>query len=553
MSLSDLPDDILIRLLSESSPRDVARAKRLNHRFNHIVERYNIGKPIVKEFSVESRLATTPTRPFGKLRIGNMLTAKQRRRLVVTMKREKGSKCVERVDDPGCSNDQKEFIQENMRKVVMSERLSFDGVTLDNDFYNMLTARWNDLRHVSSLSLSFCHIHLSSAQFADLLSRMSIRHMILDFCTFDSMLVSDKVLRELPYLETLKIQPRSHCCLSDLTDATLNFWAAKEQVPRTVQMYNCATRVSIDGIKSLLTTATAQTSSVPIDWDFGLLLEPAQIDNIMMSLIFSPGVHVTVQDDFRSKRVQLNNRAEKAQLSFNLFQSLPPTSYTIVGCKASKNGDKTAGLAQPNNNQVLLHINVFKGMNDPRKSEEIPRFITDAMCLMSDLYNDTELSDLITLSKSDYHINDFLLSQPIFDLHYDYNEYEDNSVEPRSLKFNQLRIFLIGLFFFLVFMYLLFDCLVYTEKSKSLVKDYLRRQEKFQKDTEKLKQMKGTNPQLEVTSPNTRNVSQISPTTINMLTPTNQISPNNVSTLPNSKNSMKKSKTSKISAPTSVG
>ncbi|KAF1752840.1 hypothetical protein GCK72_019395 [Caenorhabditis remanei] len=324
MNLNDMPDDVLIRLLNTASPTDVTRAKRLNKRFNQIVETFNLGKPRVKEFCVESRVSSVLPTKIGRLRLGSTPMA-SKRRIVVTMRRDKGVKRSERLEDPSCSNSTESanlFVQENLRRVELQEKIAFDGLTLDEDFYKMLTAKKDALRHVTTISLSLCHIRLSWTQFADLLSRMTVKHLFIDFCTFDPSLISDKVLASLPHLETLQIQSRYPCFLNELTDQTLINWATNSTVPKVIQLRNgCASRITVEGIKMMIMRAlsTPPQPAPKVDWDFGLLLEPTQSDSSLLSLLLCPGIDAKVTDDFRSRRIILT----RDQLALQFFIPSP--------------------------------------------------------------------------------------------------------------------------------------------------------------------------------------------------------------------------------------
>ncbi|CCD65784.1 F-box domain-containing protein [Caenorhabditis elegans] len=310
MDLSSMPDDVLIRLLNTASPNDVARAKRLNKRFHQIVDTFNLGKPRVKEFCVESRVSPISPSKIGRLRLGSTSNA-PKRRVVVTMRRDRGVKRSERIEDPSRSTSSESansFVQENLRKVELQEKLSFDGVTLDEEFYKMLTAKKEALRHVTTLALSLCHIRLSWTQFMDLLSRMTIKHLYIDFCTFHPSLISDKVLMSLTHLETIQIQPRYPCFLNEVTDQTLIHWATRTTAPNTIQFRNgCASRITVDGIRHLMTRALS-TASTPnkMDLDFGLLLEPSQSETSLLTFILCPGLDFKVTDDFRSRKISLS-------------------------------------------------------------------------------------------------------------------------------------------------------------------------------------------------------------------------------------------------------
>lgn len=338
MSLNDMPDDVLIRLLNTASPCDVNRTKRLNKRFHQLVNTFNLGKPRVTEFCVESRVSAIHPSKIGRLRLSPSTSA-PKRRIVVTMRREKGVKSVERLEDPSCSTSDacsaNLFVQENLRRVELQEKLSFDGVTLDEDFYKMLTMKKDGLRHVTTISLSLCHIRLSWTQFTDLLSRMTVKHLYIDFCTFDPSLISDKVLMSLPHLETLQIQSRYPCFLNELTDQTLINWATNSTVPRTIQLRNgCASRITVEGIKMMimrsLSTPSQQQSDSKIDWDFGLLLEPTPSDSSLLSLLLCPGIESKITDDFRSRRITMLRPNFSLQFAIPAPFSVEPTAVPAL-------------------------------------------------------------------------------------------------------------------------------------------------------------------------------------------------------------------------------
>ncbi|PIC23315.1 hypothetical protein B9Z55_017056 [Caenorhabditis nigoni] len=329
MTLNDMPDDILIRLLNTASPTDVSRTRRLNKRFNQLINTFNLGKPHVKEFCVESRIANTCPTKIGRLRLGPSSTA-PKRRIVVTMTRDRGVKRTERLEDPSCSSSANKFVQENLRSVELDEKLSFDGLTIDDAFYKMLTMKKDGLRHVTTLSLSLCHIRLSWTQFTDLLARMTVKHLYIDFCTFDPSLISDKVLMSLPHLETLQIQSRYPCFLNELTDQTLINWATNSKVPRTIQLRNgCASRITVEGIKMMIMRSLQpQPTSSKIDWDFGLLLDPAQSEASLLSLLLCPGIESKVTDDFRSRRITMSR--QNLALQFSLPSPFPIEPITAA-------------------------------------------------------------------------------------------------------------------------------------------------------------------------------------------------------------------------------
>uniref|UniRef100_A0A8R1DJM1 HTH_Tnp_Tc3_2 domain-containing protein n=1 Tax=Caenorhabditis japonica TaxID=281687 RepID=A0A8R1DJM1_CAEJA len=172
------------------------------------------------------------------------------------------------------------------------------------------------LKHVTTLALSLCHIRISANQWIELLSRMTVKHLYVDFCTFDPSLFSDKVMMPLEHLETLQIQPRFPCFLNDTSDQTLIYWATRGTVPPTVLLRNgCASRITPDGIRMLITSALASQSSAKLDWDFGLLLGTTQFDAALLTFILYPGWQVKVSDDFRSRKIQVQKESTVTQFS----------------------------------------------------------------------------------------------------------------------------------------------------------------------------------------------------------------------------------------------
>ncbi|ETN77055.1 F-box domain protein, partial [Necator americanus] len=191
MDFSLLPEEVLVNVLKMSSPTTVTVAKRLNKKLNRIVERNHLGKPRVDDFNVEMRSFLGRTRPVGKLQLKN--STKMHRRVVVTMRRKHKSRQIieEAFDGPSCSNGTN-VIMEEMKKVQLYERLSFDGVTADTEFFNMLTAKWNDMSFVQSLSFTLCHLKFSEEQMLSLLTRTACHSLTLDFCHFEQDIISDK-------------------------------------------------------------------------------------------------------------------------------------------------------------------------------------------------------------------------------------------------------------------------------------------------------------------------------------------------------------------------
>ncbi|EYB89463.1 hypothetical protein Y032_0231g2990 [Ancylostoma ceylanicum] len=222
MDFSLLPEEVLVNVLKMSSPTTVVVAKRLNRKLNRIVERNHLGKPHVDDFSVEMRTFLGRTRPIGKLQLKN--TEKMHRRVVVTMKRKHKSRQVveEGLEGPSCSNGTS-LVMEEMKKVQLYERLSFDGVTADTEFFNMLTAKWNDLSAVQSLSFTLCHLKFSKEQMLSLLTRTACRSLTLDFCHFEQDIISDKVGHKRLNVD----EPRAHAAAMSCMRPGLMLWSAR--------------------------------------------------------------------------------------------------------------------------------------------------------------------------------------------------------------------------------------------------------------------------------------------------------------------------------------
>nr|CDJ96052.1 Cyclin F-box domain containing protein [Haemonchus contortus] len=194
MDLSLLPEEVLVNVLRQTSPTTVIAAKRLNKKLHRIVERNHLAKPRVDEFNVEMRTFHERTRPIGRLQSKNVGTGTLHRRVVVTMKRKNKRRQVVQEGVEGPSNlTGTQLIGEEMRKVLLYGRLSFDGVTADTEFLNMLTAKWNDLRCTHSLSFTLCRLKITEEQLLSLLKRSSCNSLTLDFCHFEHDIVSDKV------------------------------------------------------------------------------------------------------------------------------------------------------------------------------------------------------------------------------------------------------------------------------------------------------------------------------------------------------------------------
>ncbi|WKY09430.1 hypothetical protein Q1695_002082 [Nippostrongylus brasiliensis] len=312
MDFSLLPEEVLVNVLRQTSPSTVVAAKRLNRKLFRIVERNHLAKPRVDDFNVEMRTFVARTRPLGKLQLKNAGTV--HRRLVVTMKRKNKSRQVveEGIEGPSSSSGT-QLISEEMKKVLLYERLSFDGVTADTEFFNMLTAKWNDLRWVKSLSFTLCRLKFTEQQMLSLLSRTSCNSLTLDFCHIENDIISDKVIAAMPQLKTLRVQPRSNAYLRELTNVTVRNWGSSP--PTTIALYNCTTNITLHGIFDMV---KAMNSDTVVDWDFGRVLPSEGVDGQLFSMMSISGLTILISDDFRSRRVQIAHG--QSRIAFNLIK-----------------------------------------------------------------------------------------------------------------------------------------------------------------------------------------------------------------------------------------
>ncbi|XGW01113.1 hypothetical protein V3C99_013796 [Haemonchus contortus] len=320
MDLSLLPEEVLVNVLRQTSPTTVIAAKRLNKKLHRIVERNHLAKPRVDEFNVEMRTFHERTRPIGRLQSKNVGTGTLHRRVVVTMKRKNKRRQVVQEGVEGPSNlTGTQLIGEEMRKVLLYGRLSFDGVTADTEFLNMLTAKWNDLRCTHSLSFTLCRLKITEEQLLSLLKRSSCNSLTLDFCHFEHDIVSDKVIAAIPQLRTLRVQPRSSVFLRNLTNVTLRNWTSKP--PSTIALYNCVTNITVHGICDLIKTLSLDAV---VDWDFGRVLPSEGSDSQLFSMMSIFGLTILISDDFRSRRVQIARGCSR--IAFNLIKEESFTS-----------------------------------------------------------------------------------------------------------------------------------------------------------------------------------------------------------------------------------
>ncbi|VDM59208.1 unnamed protein product [Angiostrongylus costaricensis] len=312
MDLSLLPEEVLVNVLRLTTPTTVIAAKRLNKKLNRIVERNHLGKPRVDDFNVEMRSYVGRTRPVGKLQPKNS-SGKLHRRIVVTIKRKNKSRNVVEEGIEGPSTYGIDLIGEEMKKVLLLDRLSFDGVTADTEFYNMLTAKWNDLRCVRNLSFTLCRLKFSEEQMLSLLTRTACHSLTLDFCHFEHDIVSDKVLGAIVCLQSLRVQPRSNVFLHQLTNATLRNWATSP--PTTIALYSCVTNITLQGIFDMIKCLSDDSI---VDWDFGRVLPCEGVDGQLFSMMSLSGMTIFICDDFRSRRVQIARGASR--IAFNLIK-----------------------------------------------------------------------------------------------------------------------------------------------------------------------------------------------------------------------------------------
>lgn len=318
MDLSHLPEAVLVNMLRQASPTTVITAKRLNKKMHRIVERNHLAKPRVDEFNVEVRTFFSRTRPIGKLQLKN--GGAVQRRLVVTMKRRNKSRQVVEEDVEGPSSlSGTHVIGEEMKKVLLCDRLSFDGITADTAFFNMLTAKWNDLRCIHNLSFTLCRLKFTEEQLLSLLARTSCRSLTLDFCHFEQDIITDKVIASMPQLRTLRVQPRSSVFHRHLTDTSVRNWGSSP--PHTIALYNCSTSITLQGIFDMIKAVDVDTA---VDWDFGRVLPSEGADGQLFSMLSIPGLTILVSDDFRSRRVQMTRGTSR--IAFNLTKEEAYTS-----------------------------------------------------------------------------------------------------------------------------------------------------------------------------------------------------------------------------------
>ncbi|CAD6195900.1 unnamed protein product [Caenorhabditis auriculariae] len=317
MKLAQLPDDVLIKILKSTPTNDVIKMKRLSRRINDVVERHTIARPEVQEFCVESRVRyenATPGRFQPRERQG-----RPKQHTVLTMRRRKATKRIESFDDAeqGCSKTN-DFVKNELRKVSIGERISLDGIVIDEEFYKTLTSKWNDLSKVMSFALSMCTVTIDAGLFIDLVSRMNLQTLIIEFCVFDSQIVCDKLFLSLPKLDKLTIQPRGNAYFPELTNRTLSSWIERNAVPKSLSLYNCGTNITVDELKAMLMNERCRTEKRKVDWDLGKVLEMGHTEAALLSLVFAEGVKMSSSDDFRSRRIHVV--CEGVDLHFNVVR-----------------------------------------------------------------------------------------------------------------------------------------------------------------------------------------------------------------------------------------
>ncbi|CAB3396870.1 unnamed protein product [Caenorhabditis bovis] len=315
MALLGMPDDVLIRILSSASLNDVINARRVSRRIHWIVEKYNLVKPTVTEFSVVCRGCPSSLRSFEK-----SVVLHRRAFTQIRMKRERVEKHIQATFSTAIWGvaQSVEYIKTNMRMSKITKSLSFEGVTIDEEFFKMLTAPWNDLTEVSELHLQTCAIEINRDQFIRLLAGMRISSLIIEFCTFHQSLISNQVLMSLENLETFHVRPRSSMWLPELTDELIVFWKQLPKVPRMINLYGCCTNITPIQIPTMFLEAIKQSGD-PFEWDFGILRDSSiKPSDHLLALLFDPFFCMHTDEDANEKRFHLSNSSKNMHIYFNV-------------------------------------------------------------------------------------------------------------------------------------------------------------------------------------------------------------------------------------------
>ncbi|CAI4231560.1 unnamed protein product [Auanema sp. JU1783] len=312
MEFTNLPDEVIVHVLKNSSPSTVAKFRRMNRRMNDLINHHRLGRPVVDEFSVTIRTAPSRSAPMGRIQLKKN-SNQMKRKVMFTMKRKnKHHHLVEEENVEGPSNpSESQIIEKTLKTVKLANRVSFDGINVDSSFHKMVTSRWNDLSSVNNLTFTLCRMNLTEEELTSILLKTGLNSLTLDFCHFHTDVINDKILRLLPELECLRIQPRSPLYLAELTDNTLRAWSQKP--PRTIALYNCITSFTIQGIVDFVKVVP----NTEAEWDFGRVLPSTNSAEALLSLTMTPGVTVNVSDDYRSRRIQVDRL--KSKIAFNLL------------------------------------------------------------------------------------------------------------------------------------------------------------------------------------------------------------------------------------------
>ncbi|CAJ0961023.1 unnamed protein product, partial [Mesorhabditis belari] len=309
MEFSNLPHDILLEVFKMCPQSDRVKGRRLSKRLNQVLTSRGAPKLVADVFKVSAVEIEDRCVPIGRLNFHK--SSKTRRIVSISLKRHQRNERVFEAT-PTTSNASKmpkipEIVQQQLEQVKIGSALSFDGAAVHCNTQLLHSLLNNDLRSVSSLSFTMCHIEWTDAEFSQLVAHTSPVDLVFDFCHFHADFLTDKVFTQMPRLQSLSVQARSWARFPALTDETLQGWATN--CPKSIRLSNqVISGFTLEGIRQFVQNAPESN----FELDLGLIVDTAA--ESLGKILMIPKFSVTISDEYLSRRVVLTKMANGSSL-----------------------------------------------------------------------------------------------------------------------------------------------------------------------------------------------------------------------------------------------
>ncbi|KAK0408068.1 hypothetical protein QR680_003758 [Steinernema hermaphroditum] len=192
-------------------------------------------------------------------------------------------------------------IDQGLRHVAVQNTVAVEGVHLDYRACQMLQ---RSLRcHIPKLEIYGGQIDVDAAAFCSLICRWNVYDLTLSDVDVSRQLIDDRFFRVNRQLRNFSVDFSDKQMIPSLTDATLEKWWVNENWPWTLNLKNCQSNISNDGIVGLVkglvyyTRANALTAGAPMEtetilWDFGIIRDDREDMVTCMESMFPNTVQI---------------------------------------------------------------------------------------------------------------------------------------------------------------------------------------------------------------------------------------------------------------------